>query len=81
MNKVFDKFVDQMKIELEANSHKGDWTQFKDKNGIINELYYHIDKLEAVRMSSGGKELMREYCADIANIALFMFNSMEDDGN
>lgn len=79
MSEVFDKFVNQMKTELEANSHKGDWTQFKNKNEIINELYYHIDKLEAVRLSSGGKELMREYCADIANIALFMFNSLENE--
>lgn len=66
-NKVFDKFVDQMRFELEANSHKGDWTEFKDVGHILKRLH------------PNRKELVREYCADIANIAMFMFNSLEDE--
>lgn len=78
MNKVFSKFVKQMEYELEANSHKGDWSKFKDQNKIMEELYYHIDKFEAIRLTTMDIQLMQEYCADIANIAMFMFNSLEE---
>lgn len=72
--KAFNEFVDVMKVELNNNSYKGNFVEYavtKNRTDIINELQYHLDKLAL----TDDIEKMREFSADVANIAMFMYTS------
>lgn len=79
MDRDILKFVQLMEKELKANSHKGDWKTFIDQDKIIQELYYHLDKLEKVRLTNKDFQLMKEYIADCANILMFLNNSIDSE--
>ena len=71
-----EKFAEQMQIELEENSHKGNWENFKDTNEIDIELEYHLTKLR-LSVKQKDKERIKEYIADCANLLLMLGNSYE----
>lgn len=74
MNSKIQKFAEVMQIEIDNNSHKGNWEEFTDKENIISELYYHLGKLENV-IYNDDKELIKEYIADCSNILMMLGNS------
>ena len=71
-----EKFSKQMQIELEENSHKGNWEDFKNPNEINLELEYHLTKLR-LSIEQQDKERIKEYIADCANLLLMLGNSYE----
>lgn len=74
-----DSFVQRMQKEIKENEHKGDWTEFAIKENrpeILREIEYHYNKL-VLAYESDDEALIREYSADIGNIAMFMFKSTE----
>lgn len=71
------EFIERMKIELENNSHKGNWIDYavkENRKDIIYEISHHLNKLNKA-VYEKDEELIKEYSADIANIAMFMFNT------
>ena len=86
-NAVTTAFKKEMIKQLAENFEKGDrhglfgngrkfrdgWLTF-DKKGIMNELYYHTGKLQAALMAND-KELIKEFSADIANLAMMCFDT------
>lgn len=63
-------FVARMEAELQANAHKGDWRQWKPTAlQVLSELQHHEAKLMHA-LAIGDCEHVREYAADIANIAM-----------
>lgn len=71
-----EKFAEQMQIELDENSYKGNWENFKDPNEIDIELDYHLTKLRN-SVKQKDKERIKEYIADCANLLLMLGNSYE----
>lgn len=71
---IFEKFTKQMNHELEVNIHKGDWTIFKNRDIILQEIDHHVNKLKDAILKND-EVLIKEHSADIANISLFMFNT------
>lgn len=71
-------FVARMDRELEANTaKKGPWRDWQGtRENVINELRYHVDKLEeALEVDEPWHdpwepEKVAEYAADVANIAM-----------
>lgn len=62
-----------MQRELDENSHKGDWNEWKpSKAEVLQELYYHISKLGYALLSwnEENHKQISEYCADSANILM-----------
>lgn len=76
MENKIQKFAESMQIELEANSHKGNWEEFIEKGDIMSEYVYHFSKLE-YSMALGKKEEIKEHIADCANLLLMLGNSYE----
>ena len=71
---IFKEFTERMKSEMEANAHKGEWVHWRNQNDILREIEHHLYKLaQAIREC--GKLDIREFSADVANIAMFMYNS------
>lgn len=71
------EFIKRMQIELENNSRKGDWEKFavkENRKDIVDEISHHLNKLN-IAVYEKDEELIKEYSADIANIAMFMFNT------
>ncbi|MGU3377676.1 hypothetical protein [Chryseobacterium sp. M5A1_1a] len=71
---IFQEFTQQMKHELEVNNHKGDWIPWKDRDEIISEIDYHVEKLKKAVLSQDDN-LIKEHSADVANISMFMYNT------
>lgn len=71
---VTRNFRKMMIHELAANYEKGDrngehgWLTMTDKQ-MMNEIYYHAGKLQAA-LKDGNLELIREFSADVANLAM-----------
>lgn len=74
-NKII-KFAEQMQIELNNNSHKGNWEEFTDADNILAELNYHYDKLY-MAYKCNDKADIKECIADSANILMFLGNSFK----
>lgn len=77
------KFREFMIKELKSNWTKGDrignihsdgegWLNC-DNKFWLNELYYHVGKLQAAT-AENNLELIKEYTADVANLALMMLD-------
>ncbi len=65
----------EMVIQLEANQHKGDrevWVNM-NVNDLMDELYHHAHKLYGSILEDD-KRHIKEYAADIANIAGFIMD-------
>ena len=75
MENEISVFAHKMQQELENNKDKGNWKSFKNKNDIMAELWYHLDKLKEVRITNEDTQLLEEYIADCANILMFLGNS------
>ncbi len=73
-NKII-KFAESMQIEIDNNSHKGDWETFVDKFSIMSEFYHHLNKLESTLRKDDDPELLKEYIADCSNILMMLGNS------
>jgi hypothetical protein len=68
----------EMVIQLEANQHKGDrevWVNM-EVNFLVNDIRYHTDKLERA-VKANDLLHIKEYCADIANIAGMVMDKMK----
>jgi hypothetical protein len=71
-------FSEQMINELIANHDKGGrtgpngWLSYDDKL-FLNELYYHVGKLQAA-LKSQDVELIKELSADVANFGLMIYD-------
>lgn len=72
MSKI-DKFKEQMQIELDANSHKGNWEDFVSSPEIHKELSHHIFKLQKAEEANNKKDI-KEHIADCANILMMLGN-------
>ena len=69
------RFGQEMFAEIEANKSKGNWQVWNNPTEWIGEILHHITKLIRA-LNSGDNKLIREYCADIANLAMFVaYNS------
>ncbi len=63
-------FVDRMEAELRANQCKGDWRRWNPSAlQVLSELQHHEAKLMHA-LAIGDCECVREFAADIANIAM-----------
>jgi hypothetical protein len=71
-NKLVD-FANSMQNELDANSHKGNWEDWKNIEEMIAELEWHKAKL-LFALKENDKEKCKEYIADCANILFFIGN-------
>lgn len=69
------EFAKQMQKELNDNSHKGDWNEFRDVKDILNELEYHKSKLLVAMRKKEPHEECKELIADFANILMFLGNA------
>ncbi len=75
-NEIVDAFAEQMKVELKANEHKGDWCDFQEVEEIKNELEYHLRKLNtAIHMNSANS--IKEHLADCGNFLMMIGNSFD----
>lgn len=69
-------FGEKMLVELINNHDKGGrvgpegWINY-DMKLFFNEIYYHTGKLQAA-IKNNDSELIKEYAADIANLALMV---------
>jgi len=66
----------EMVIQLEANQHKGDranWVNVPPKV-LLGEIYYHTGKLQQA-LSENDPAKVKEYCADIANLAAMVMDA------
>lgn len=74
-------FLEQMETELKNNSHKGDWKSWlPSPSDLMSELAHHSRKLEKA-IYDNNPELVREYSADIANLAERSFVVFGDVNN
>lgn len=68
--RVIPAFISQMEKELEANQHKGDWSLWQPtREEAVRELSHHQNKLVAA-VQAGDADLVSEYTADVANLAM-----------
>lgn len=68
------EFARRMTVELKANEHKGDWSDWRDVKEMLYELEWHKAKLmEALHYNK--KEQVKEHLADCANILMFIGNA------
>lgn len=68
-------FAKQMQVELDANSHKGDWNEWRDVQEILNEFEYHKAKLLMALRKKEPHHECKELIADCANILMFLGNA------
>lgn len=79
MLEIPKEFIEAMNKELKDNAHKGNWQEFAIKENrieILNEFYHHLGKL-SLAIKEEDENLIKEYSADVANIAMFMFKSVD----
>ncbi len=68
-------FVELMRKELEANSHKGDregWLRMDSRTALL-ELHYHVAKLH-YSIAQDDKLRSVEFCADVANCCMMLLD-------
>lgn len=77
---AFDRYVEQMWVEIQANAHKGHWRSLTSSD-LMAEIYYHCAKLDyALRHQNPelGKRVprdeIREFAADIGNMAMMLYD-------
>jgi hypothetical protein len=70
-------FAEQMQMELENNSHKGDWNEFRDVKEILNEIEYHKAKLIIALGKKSPHSECKELIADCANFLMMLGNAGE----
>lgn len=71
---LFDEFTSRMRSELDANAHKGDWTKWRPtREEAVADLEHHVAKLKAVIIGNGFWQPGQEYAADVANIAMKIY--------
>ncbi len=66
-------FVENMDIELHANSGKGDregWLQMSPDTALL-EIFYHLGKLQKA-CKKGDLDGVKEYSADVANMSMML---------
>jgi hypothetical protein len=71
------RFAESMQEEIDANSHKGDWETFLDKNAVWSEFFHHLNKLETACLNESDPLLVKEYIADCGNILMMLGNTYE----
>lgn len=64
-------YLVEMQKELVANAWKGEWIAL-DMTTLLQELYYHVSKLHVELRKGREVERIREFTADIGNIAMFI---------
>lgn len=72
-DRLIGVFSALMRKELLANSKKGDrpaWLKLTARD-IVSDIYYHTGKLQ-LAVEEGNLEKIREYSADVANLALMV---------
>jgi hypothetical protein len=74
MDKEIVLFSQIMQYELESNSYKGDWREFRNINNILLELEWHKAKL-LIALKDNDSSKIKEYIADCANNLLFLSNA------
>ena len=72
-------FMRLMYKEIKANSHKGDWRTFNEREPQIRELDWHRDKLVDAMWKSNTPAIL-EHSADVANAALFIAYHLRTSG-
>jgi len=76
---ILPAFQKYMRKELESNYKKGDrsgaggWLQVKENKFWLNELYYHVGKLQSALMSDD-IDRVKENTADIANLSMMLLD-------
>lgn len=79
MHNKIQIFAEKMQIELDNNSHKGNWEDFTDYRVILKEFGHHYNKVIITLKESMNdiafENLMTEHIADCANILMFLGNS------
>lgn len=80
MKKSIEQLIEQfsvaMKDQLEANSEKGDFRDFKDIGSIGLKCENSMEKLEDA-IQENNKELIKENIADVANYLMALGNAYE----
>jgi|SRR5690606_12193471 len=72
-DEVLKPFVARMEAELHANAGKGDrpgWLAMSAWDCLL-EIYYHTGKLQKA-VKDGNGDLIAEYSADVANMAMMV---------
>lgn len=73
LNDDIQKFALAMQVELDANTHKGNYKEYRPTlEETEKELNYHFQKF----INADTDEEKREYLADCANILMFQFNQL-----
>jgi len=70
-------FAQQMQTELNNNSHKGDWNEFRDVKEILHEIEYHKSKLIIALGKKAPHKDVKELIADTANFLMMLGNAGE----
>lgn len=69
-----DEFVMKMRKELDSNAYKGDWREWQPtRESAMDDLEHHVAKLRAAIFRNGFWHPGQEYAADVANIALKIY--------
>lgn len=73
-------FIERMAVELNENSYKGDWREWRPTaEGARGELEHHVKKLlEAVERRDRAK--VSEHSADVAVIAMMIEATHGEEG-
>lgn len=71
---VHQEFINSMVEELNNNSHKGEWIDWKNDVEISKEIEYHFEKL-SVSKKNNDKAKIKEHIADVANLLMMLGNS------
>jgi len=71
------EFAQQMQAELDNNSHKGDWNEFRDVKEILHEIEYHKAKLIIALGKKAPHTECKELIADCANFFMMLGNACE----
>lgn len=66
-----DRFADLMRRELDANAHKGGWSEMTPE-ALVNEVWWHTAKL-ALAVREGDQLGVAEFAADVANLAMMTY--------
>lgn len=73
----FEKFLVWMTDEMRKNRYKGDKWRSVRTEILLLELYKHVGKLHNILANQGSLEHVKEFCADIANLAYMTHNQYE----
>jgi hypothetical protein len=72
-----ENFINQMRYELRANAHKGNWQEWKpDYKEFCEELDHHVAKLK-IAINYGNYKDTKEFSADTANLCEKAFTTFK----